>query len=258
MGKKLGKKAKTLCPKCEFHLCLVALQRFSHKISVLIIWICPFHLLLYVADIMLYVHVRYCVFPLLLYIINICLVSKCESRQWWLAKTRMGSMRVQTVVVLKTRMGSMRVQTVVAAKAMQDDDSDGNRWNDGCDQVFFTDTLLVCMIYKLYGRCAFTQSLFLLFPGNYKQSCQKAIGNPRKHLAVSEKTDAAYHRNVERMRLKHSKQRRVRKFEVGETVSVRIPQIDRACTDPQHLPCVVVEKWEKYKLCIVCFVSLVS
>ena len=35
MGKKLGKKAKTaLCPKCEFHLCLVA----SHKIF---IWICP-------------------------------------------------------------------------------------------------------------------------------------------------------------------------------------------------------------------------
>ena len=53
-----------------------------------------------------------------------------------LAKTRMGTVRVKPVVVVKTRMGSMRVQTVVAAKAMQDDDSDGNRWNDGCDQVF--------------------------------------------------------------------------------------------------------------------------
>ena len=44
------------------------------------------------------------------------------------------------------------------------------------------------------------------------------------------------------MRLKHSKQHKVHKFEVGESVSVRIPRIDWACTDPQRLPCVVVEK----------------
>ena len=83
---------------------------------------------------------------------------------------------------------------------------------------------------------------FYSFQGTTSNLVKKPLATFAKHLAVCEKADAAYHRNVERMRLKHSKQRRVREFKVGETVSVRIPQIDRACTDPQRLPCVVVEK----------------
>ena len=37
------------------------------------------------------------------------------------------------------------------------------------------------------------------------------------------------------------KQHKVREFNVGESVSVHIPQINQASTDPQRLPCIVVE-----------------
>ena len=43
------------------------------------------------------------------------------------------------------------------------------------------------------------------------------------------------------MKLRHAKQHKVREFTVGESVSVRVPRIDRASTDPQRLPCIVVE-----------------
>ena len=80
--------------------------------------------------------------------------------------------------------------------------------------------------------------LYLLFNSRELQATlsKNTLATLAKHLAVREKADAAYHRNVERMHLKHSKQRRVREFEVGESVRT---QIDRACTDPQRLSCVV-------------------
>ena len=62
-----------------------------------------------------------------------------------------------------------------------------------------------------------------------------------KHSAVREKADTAYRKNAEKMWHKYSKERRIREFTAGENVSVRIPRIDWACTDPQRLPCVVVE-----------------
>ena len=42
------------------------------------------------------------------------------------------------------------------------------------------------------------------------------------------------------MQHKYSKQRKVHEFSVGESASLRIPRIDRAATDLQRLPCVVV------------------
>ena len=51
----------------------------------------------------------------------------------------------------------------------------------------------------------------------------------------------AYKKNANRMKLRHAKQHKVREFTVGESVSVRVPRIDRASTDPQRLPCIVVE-----------------
>jgi len=36
--------------------------------------------------------------------------------------------------------------------------------------------------------------------------------------------------------------KKVRTFDVGDTVSVRVPRIDRAATDLHRLPCIVVER----------------
>ena len=73
----------------------------------------------------------------------------------------MGTVKVQPVA--KTMQDGDSESPASGGGEGQDDDSDGN---DGCDQVCFTDTLLVCMIYKLHSRCAFlhTRSTkFVLF-----------------------------------------------------------------------------------------------
>ena len=84
--------------------------------------------------------------------------------------------------------------------------------------------------------------MYLLFPGNYKQPCQNTIGNPHKTPRCTWKSWCSLPQECWKDALKHFKQRRVHEFEVGESVSVRIPQIDRTCTNPQCLPCVVVEE----------------
>ena len=69
---------------------------------------------------------------------------------------------------------------------------------------------------------------------------KKTLATLKKHKAVREKADLAYRKNAERMQHKYSKQRKVHVFSVGESPSLRIPCIDRAATDLQRLPCVVV------------------
>ena len=68
-----------------------------------------------------------------------------------------------------------------------------------------------------------------------------AIGYHEK-TAIREKADIAYRSNAKRMCLKHLKQCQVEVFTVGQSVSVRIPRIDRASTVLQRLPCVVVQQ----------------
>ena len=50
-----------------------------------------------------------------------------------------------------------------------------------------------------------------------------------------------YMKTALKMQEKFSKMHKVREFRVGEYVSVRIPRIDRSCTDLLRLPCIVVE-----------------
>ena len=59
----------------------------------------------------------------------------------------------------------------------------------------------------------------------------------KRHLPVRKRADEAYRKNAEKMRLKH----KVKQFAVGQYVSLHLPCIDRASTDSQRLPCVVVQ-----------------
>ena len=39
--------------------------------------------------------------------------------------------------------------------------------------------------------------------------------------------------------------RKALRFQIGDTVSIRIPRIDRTCTDMPRIPCVIVEVYGK-------------
>ena len=69
---------------------------------------------------------------------------------------------------------------------------------------------------------------------------QKPLATMKKHLQVREKANIAYRKNVEMMKKKYAKNSKIMKYKIGDYVSVRIPRIDRASTDLQRLPCVVV------------------
>ena len=66
------------------------------------------------------------------------------------------------------------------------------------------------------------------------------LGTSLKHLKRREVADKHYRTNAERMKERYNK-KKVRTFDVGDFVSVRIPRIDRAATDLHRLPCVIVE-----------------
>ena len=70
---------------------------------------------------------------------------------------------------------------------------------------------------------------------------QKPLATMAKHLNVRQKADAAYHESAERMKRKYAKRTNIHTFGVGEYASLRIPRIDRAATDLQRLPCVIVQ-----------------
>ena len=70
---------------------------------------------------------------------------------------------------------------------------------------------------------------------------KKPLATFSKHRLVREKADFQYRRNAERMKRKHSLMHKVKKFVVGESVSLRIPRIDRTATDVHRLPCIIVQ-----------------
>ena len=71
----------------------------------------------------------------------------------------------------------------------------------------------------------------------------RCLGTSSKHLLVRKEADERYRQNVERMKMKYSKDKRKKMvtFCCGDFVSVKIPRIDRASTDLHRLPCVVVQ-----------------
>ena len=83
----------------------------------------------------------------------------------------------------------------------------------------------------------------------------RSLSTQKKHLEIRKKADAAYLKAIEKMGQKYSKHNghHIKQFAVGDNVSVRIPRIDRANTDLQRLPCIIVEIVGKactmYRLC---------
>ncbi|KAL5486832.1 hypothetical protein EMCRGX_G019367, partial [Ephydatia muelleri] len=53
--------------------------------------------------------------------------------------------------------------------------------------------------------------------------------------------DKEYLKNANRMMVKYNLKHKVKEFHVGDCVTVRIPRIDRASTDPNRLPCIIVQ-----------------
>ena len=74
-----------------------------------------------------------------------------------------------------------------------------------------------------------------------KKILKKPLATMKKHRNVREKADFQYRRNAKRMKHKHSLVHKVKKFVVGQSVSLRIPRIDRTATDVHRLPCVIVQ-----------------
>ena len=83
----------------------------------------------------------------------------------------------------------------------------------------------------------------------------RSLSTQKKHLEICKKADAAYLKAIEKMGQKYSKHNghHIKQFAVGDNVSNRIPRIDRANTDLQRLPCIIVEIVGKactmYRLC---------
>ena len=75
----------------------------------------------------------------------------------------------------------------------------------------------------------------------------KPLATMEKHLSIRKRADKAYRKNALRMEQKYSKQHKVKMFKPGDCVSVCVPRIDRASTDPQQLACVVVQVVGKAK-----------
>ena len=70
---------------------------------------------------------------------------------------------------------------------------------------------------------------------------RRSLASTSKHRRVRQRADDAYHKNAERMIEKYAKKAKIHDFRVGEYASVSISRIDRAATDLQHLPCIIVE-----------------
>ena len=58
---------------------------------------------------------------------------------------------------------------------------------------------------------------------------------------VRQEADQRYLKSAQKMANRYNSKNKVRVFEVGEAVSVRIPLIDRTSSDLPRLPCIVVE-----------------
>ena len=90
----------------------------------------------------------------------------------------------------------------------------------------------------------------------------RSLSTQKKHLEIRKKADAAYLKAIEKMGQKYSKHNghHIKQFAVGDNVSVRIPRIDRANTDLQRLPCIIVEIVGKActMYCLCCKVGVLN
>ena len=73
------------------------------------------------------------------------------------------------------------------------------------------------------------------------KSYSRVLATTEKHLAVRQIADKEYLKNANRMMVKYNLKHEVKEFHVGDCVSVRIPRIDRASTDPNRLPYIIVQ-----------------
>eukprot|EP00731_Ephydatia_muelleri_P032771 Em0024g315a len=78
---------------------------------------------------------------------------------------------------------------------------------------------------------------------NGKRKClrEDALSTSLKHKKIRIKADRKYLSSAKKMAEGYNKQHSTLSFVIGESVSVRIPRIDRASSDLSLLPCVVVE-----------------
>ena len=80
-------------------------------------------------------------------------------------------------------------------------------------------------------------------PSSDKPDPPPCLGSSEKHLRIRVTADKLYKRNAESMQAKYSKSKRkkIMTFSVGNTVSVKVPRIDRTSTDLHRLIRIVVE-----------------
>ncbi|KAL5503594.1 hypothetical protein EMCRGX_G010567 [Ephydatia muelleri] len=76
---------------------------------------------------------------------------------------------------------------------------------------------------------------------NGKRKClrEDALSTSLKHKKIRIKADRKYLSSAKKMAERYNKQHSTLSFVIGESVSVRIPRIDRASSDLSRLPCVV-------------------
>ena len=67
------------------------------------------------------------------------------------------------------------------------------------------------------------------------KSNSRVLATTEKHLPVRQIADKEY---ANRMMVKYNLKHKVKEFHVGDCVTVRIPRIDWASTDPNRLPCI--------------------
>ena len=89
---------------------------------------------------------------------------------------------------------------------------------------------------------------------------QKAFIYNEKTSPCVKRSDEAYRKNAEKMRLKHAKKHKVKQFAVGQYVSLRVPCIDSASTDPQQLSCMIVQVVGKTQVmyCLHCKLGVIK
>ena len=78
------------------------------------------------------------------------------------------------------------------------------------------------------------------------------MATTEKHLPVRQIADL---KNANRMMVKYNLKHIGIEFHVGDCVTVRIPRIDRASTDSNKLPCIIVQVIGTHVQCTACSAS---
>ena len=73
------------------------------------------------------------------------------------------------------------------------------------------------------------------------KSNSRVLATTEKHLPVRQIADKEYLKTANRMMVKYNLKHNVKEFHVGDCVTVRILRIDWASTDPNRLPCIIVQ-----------------